>query len=248
MATFLLLSSLATTAQTANVFMVPPASNTLQQGFIRFTNPNQTPVDVIVTGIDDEGNRGATDITFSIPARASQQMNSNDIEFGNGAKGLTGFFGSGVGNWRLAVSSTQSIGVTAYVRTVEGFMTKIGGIVPNIGSTSHVVPMFNPASNLNQVSKLRLVNTSTSTNNITIVGIDDNGTTSATNATLTLAPEASIIISAQEIENGSAVVQGGIGDGVGKWQLFVTTSQTAAVMNLLEAPGGYISNLSKAGN
>lgn len=41
-------------------------------------------------------------------------------------------------------------------------------------------------------------------------------------------------------------VSGGIGDGAGKWRLEVVADQSITVMSLLEAPGGYISNLSSS--
>jgi hypothetical protein len=243
-----LLSTVKSYAETYQIHFVPPANNALQEGFLRFTNPSLDPVDVTLTGYDDLGNEGQNTITFSIPGLGSQQMNSKDIENGNENKGLTGFFGSGVDNWRINAVSTDDIGVSAYLRTTNGFMTKIGDTVPSANGTSHIVPMFNPGSNTNQVSKLRLVNETGLQNTFSIIGIDDSGALGTSTGSITLAANNSIIISSQDIENGTGPLDSGIGDGVGKWQLFITSTQQGRVLSLLEAPGGYISNLSKSGN
>ncbi len=238
----------AVLAKVQNIYLVPPASNDVQQGFIRFTNLNAQSVDVEIQGIDDAGSFSDT-ITFSIPPLGSQQMNSDDIEFGNTNKGLSGQFGSGSGNWRLLVAATDEIEISNFFRTTAGFLNKIDATVPSQNGLIHVVPTFNPASNVNQVSQLRLVNESSITNNFVIQGIDDNGVTSATTATLSLGPNQSTIITSQDIENGGgdSEVSGGIGDGAGKWQLVVSSSSRATLMSLLAAPAGYMSNLSDFG-
>jgi hypothetical protein len=232
-----------------DIYFVTPASNTTQQAFIRFTNTSTSlTADVTLEGIDDEGNRGQSTITFSVSPLETIGINSEDLEYGNESKGLTGFFNSGVGNWRVIASSTEEIVTTSYLRTSEGFTTIMGGVVPNSNGINHVIQTFNPASNINQVSKLRIVNTSTNTNTISIAGIDDDGNAGTGTATITLGPEESTIITSQDIENGLNEVSGGIGDGARKWQLVITSSETAVIMNLLEATGGYISNLSRTGN
>jgi len=243
----LMSSSLSLQAEEYLISFVPSSTNQLQQGFLRFTNPNLNAVQVTISGIDDMGNPGQSTLTFEVASLASQQLNSDDIEFGNGSKGITGFLGVGIGNWRLDVTTSGDLGVSSYLRTNEGFMTKIGDIVPNTNQTSHIIPMFNPGSNVNQVSILRVVNLSNSTNDINILGIDDNGDVSSS-ATISIAGNESVMLTAKDIENGTNGLSGAIGDGKGKWQLFVTSSEPAAVMSLLQAPGGYISNLSKPGS
>lgn len=233
-------------AESYSIFFVPSSTNELQQGFMRFTNPNLEPVTVDIIGIDDAGNEGQTQLSFVVESLASQQLNSDDIEFGNDKKGLSGYLGVGEKNWRLQVTTSDEMSVSSYLRTVEGFMTKIGDIVPNTNQLSHVVPMFNPGSNTNQVSILRINNLSSQQNDITILGIDDNGDLS-TSASISIVGNNSIMLTAQDLESGANGLSNGIGDGVGKWQLFVSSSEPAAVLSLLQAPGGYISNLSKPG-
>ncbi|WP_338516508.1 hypothetical protein [Alteromonas gracilis] len=234
-------------AEEYSIYFVPSSTNDLQQGFLRFTNPNFSTVSVSIVGIDDAGNPGQTTLSFEVGSLASQQFNSDDLEFGNGSKGLTGFLGIASDNWTLQVTTSGELGVSSYIRTSEGFMTKIGDLVPNTNQTSHIVPMFNPASNVNQVSILRVVNISSDSNDVSILGIDDNGDVTSS-ASITLAGNEAVMLTAQDIENGTNGLSNGIGDGAGKWQLFVTSSEPAAVMSFLQAPGGYLSNLSKSGD
>jgi hypothetical protein len=237
-------------ALTQNLNFVPPASNDLQQGFVRLQNNNSDAVTVTVVGIDDAGNIGDSNLTLTIPARASKNFNSSDIENGNISKGLTGAFGDGVGNWRLQVTTQQRIKVSAYIRTPEGFLTQVDATVGEVYGKIHNVPIFNPGKNLNQVSKLRLINTANINNTFLIGGVDDNGSSSSSSVTLTLPPFNSIEITAQDLENGNVEkgLTGAMGTGAGKWSLDIFSGYTSIVMNFLEAPGGYLSNLSTIGN
>src|SRR3546814_10505182 len=66
--------------------MVPPASNTQQQGFVRLINRENRPGAVTVWGLDSSGNRSPGVITLTLNPYESRQFNSQDIEFGNTAK------------------------------------------------------------------------------------------------------------------------------------------------------------------
>lgn len=233
-------------ALTQSINFLPPASNQVQEGFVRLQNSNSVAVAVSILGIDDLGNTGASSITLEIPAGASVHFNSSDVENGNTSKGLTGAFGNGSGNWRLLVSTNLEIKVSAYIRTTEGFLTQVDAITNELYGTIHTAPIFNPASNTDQVSKLRVVNSSNASNNFTISGKDDNGNSGSGTVTFTLAAYNSIEITAQDLENGNTEkgLTGAIGDGKGKWSLNINSSYPAIVMNFLEAPGGYLSNLS----
>ena len=85
------------------VYHVNPAGNTTAQSFVRVINPSTTAGMVTVTGYDDAGN-SAGPVTFNLDGRESKQFNSEDLENGAVAKGLTGSFGDGVGKWRLEVT------------------------------------------------------------------------------------------------------------------------------------------------
>ncbi len=86
------------------VFTFNPAGNTLAQSFLRVSNWGTTGGLVTIEGYDDGGNPGDSNITFILPAGETLQLNSNDLESGNAAKGLSGAFGDGLGRWRMVLT------------------------------------------------------------------------------------------------------------------------------------------------
>ncbi len=231
-----------------SVDLVPAASNDLQQGFVRLRNQKVGVVNGYIYGHDDAGNEGDQVIHFSLGPFASKQLNSNDFEYGNEGKDLRGAFGTGNGAWRIKVYSDAEIEVSGYIRTPDGFLTQVDAVTQSEYGRVHNIPIFNPGSNYNQVSKLRLINLSSNTNTFTIEGVDDKGASSVSAATIDVPGQQSITLSAQDLEYGNASIglKGSIGDGKGKWHLEVVSQRASRVMNLLEAPGGYLSNLSKS--
>ena len=165
------------------------------------------------------------------------------MELGNEGKGLTGSTGSGTGDWRLVLSSKTDIDVLSYIRTPDGFLTSMHDIVPSMGS-EYEVAIFNPGSNSNQVSGLRLVNPGSKDADVTITGVDDAGASPGTAVTLTLPAGASRTVSAAELENGGDGLKGALGDGAGKWRLRVASATPLLVMSLLSSPTGHLTNLS----
>ena len=136
-----------------------------RQGFVRLVNRSDRPGTVSIEAIDDAGaSAGTIDLALS-PGQAVH-FNSNDLENGNAAKGIVAGVGAGQGDWRLrlaADSADLDLNVLSYVRTGRGFLTGMHDLVPPQaahGDFGHryVVPIFNPASNRRQVSKLRLFN------------------------------------------------------------------------------------------
>ena len=87
--------------------------------------------------------------------------------------------GSGPGRWRLDLATTLDVTVLSRARTPDGFLTAMHDTAPEMpsGPTGHRyrVPIFNPGSNDDQVSRLRLVDPGTQTTVVTISGIDDHG-------------------------------------------------------------------------
>ncbi|APD87598.1 hypothetical protein BM527_16685 [Alteromonas sp. Mex14] len=235
-----------TCASSYHIGFVPPADNSEQQGFLRFINTSADRQQVVLSGLDDSGQAGVTTILFSLLPGESKQMNSDDLEFGNQEKGLTGYFGDGTGSWRITVQA-EEVKTSAYIRTSEGFLTQVDAFVPNAFGKEHEIPMFNPSSNSNQVSKLRIINNSDVKNVFEITGTDNKGRAPGGVLSFTLEPREAIEISSSDIEKGNPNLGliGSIGDGVGKWLLKVQSTQPSMVLNLLEAPGGYLSNLSQ---
>ena len=225
--------------------LFPSASDARgRQGFLRVVNRSATAGDVTVTPFDDSGAVYEM-LTLKLDAGETAHFNSSDLEQGSAAKGLEGSTGSGVGDWRLALTSALDIDVLTYIRTNEGFLTSMHDVVPVLGGV-HRVPIFNPASNRDQVSGLRLVNPGTEDAAVTIEGIDDAGASPGGAVRLTVPASGSRTVRAAALEFGGEGLRGALGDGVGKWRLSVESDRPIVVMSLLSSPTGHLTNLSTA--
>jgi archaellum component FlaF (FlaF/FlaG flagellin family) len=227
------------------LWMVPPASNAQQQGFVRLLNLENRASEVMVWGLDSKGHRSAGTITLTLAPHEARQFNSQDLEAGNTAKGLIGSIGSGDGNWTVVIRTDLDIEPLAYIRTPDGFLTAMHDRVNGDG-IDWLVPIFNPADNPNQVSRLRVVNTNAQPVGIQIVGRDDSGQLGQSAVSVTLAPLASLEMSSVDLENGNAALglAGTLGNGVGKWQLTLAATAPVTVQSLLFDPLGKLTNLS----
>ena len=74
---------------------------------------------------------------------------------------------------------------------------------------------------------------------------DDAGESPGEGVDVTIPSGASLTLTAQELESGEGL-QGGLGDGSGKWRLSVESDVPIMVMSLLESPTGHLTNLSTA--
>ena len=220
-----------------------PPPNPARQSFARVINHSRGSGEVSIHAVDDSGRRFGP-VTLSIAGRHALHFNSGDLENGNRAKGLSGSIGAGEGDWRLEFDADFDIEALAYVRTDDGFLTSMNTVAPKIDDRLEVV-FFNPASNDNQVSRLRLINPAPEPAAITITGMDDAGAAPPQgDITLTLPAGAATSITAQQLEAGADHFTGRFGDGEGKWQLFIEADQDVQAMSLLESPDGHITNLS----
>ena len=225
--------------------LFPSASDPLgRQGFVRVVNRSTEAGAVRIAAYDDS-DFDYEDVTLSIAAGATVHFNSNDLELGNAAKGLSGSTGAGVGDWRLVLSSELDILVLTYIRTTDGFLTSMHDVAPSLEGV-HRVAIFNPGSNPNQVSGLRLVNPGLEDAEVTITGIDDAGASPGTTVVVTIPAGASRTILAAELESGGNGLSGSLGNGVGKWRLQVESDEPIVVMSLLSSPTGHLTNLSTA--
>ncbi len=227
------------------VWFVPLANDVAHQGFLRVSNPQSQPVTASFWGIDEEGVRSSGTIVATLPASGSLQFNSIDLASGNEAKGLSGRLGEGFGSWTLVTRSSATLEPTAYIRTPDGFLTSMHDRVAGDG-VDWWVPMFNPASNPNQVSHLRLVNTESNPVSVLIEGIDDTGQPGTGSVAITLPSLSALDLSASDIELGNVEkgLAGHLGQGNGKWQLHLSATGRIVAQSQLLVPNGNITNLS----
>ena len=211
-----------------------------RQGFARVINRDSNEVDVRIVAYDDSGS-GYPD-SLTVPGGAAVQFNSDDLEMGNPDKGLQGV-GGGMGDWRLELESDAELDVLGYIRHEDGFLTSMHDVAAKTADHRYDVPTFNPGSNPNQVSRLLLANSSPEDVSVTITGVDDRGVTYG-EVGLEVLAERTVMVSAQDLENGSERTTGRLGDGSGKWRLTVVSDQPMWVMSLLESRTGHLTNLS----
>ena len=226
-----------------NTYRVPlflAAGGARQQGFVRIVNHSSVSGTVHLTAIDDAGQPFGP-FVLELDGKETRHFNSEDLETGNALNGIEGI-GSGTGDWRFEISSGLDLEVLAYVRTADGFLTSMHDTARQPG-VRHLVPIFNPASNTRQVSSLRLTNRGDGEADVTIVGVDDAGSETP-GLRFRLAAAASHTFTAQELEAGDPALDGALGDGEGKWRLYVSTNQPMDVMHLLASPTGHLANLS----
>jgi hypothetical protein len=230
----------------ANLYTVNPGSNVNQQSFIRLVNSMTTATAVEIYAIDDSGQASRKGpVELELAANESLQFTAQDLELGNPTKGLTNKLCDGQGKWRLLFRSENDIEVMGFVRTKDGFLTGLNTTVPRVGS--RYFPYFvNPASNTNQQSFLRVINTSSAESGISITAIDDEGMPASGTVTMTLEPNEARQFTAVDLESGNADkgLTGSLGDGAGKWQLNIFSSFDLAVMSMIRTKDGFLTNLS----
>ena len=88
---------------TMEIFTINPGSNTTQRSFVRLTNRGGTDGYVSLEGIDNAGDRGASQVRVWVPAGASVQLDAKDLE--DGTNGAIGAWGTGTGKWRAVVTA-----------------------------------------------------------------------------------------------------------------------------------------------
>ena len=214
-----------------------------RQGFVRVVNRSAVGGEVLIDAVDDAGERFGP-LRLAVGAGEAAHFNSDDLEAGNAAKGLSGGVGPPTaGLWRLALSSTLDIEVLSYVRTPDGFLTSVHDTLPRevIDITNGYLhaAVFNPGSNSAQRSSLRLLNPSGEYWLMSVWGLDDRGRQGRVDG-LAVPAGAAATVSADELEAR------GLGDGAGKWQLFVNASWPVEAASLLTSPSGHLTNLSTA--
>ena len=228
------------------VYFANPASETIRSSLLRIINTSDQIAQVSIAGTDDNGNAApGAEVTFTLGANAAKQVTARDLEEGNAAMDLTGALGDGVGRWRFAISADTAIKVMSLIRTPDGFLTNLSRTVPASTGISDVF-VFNPGSNTEKRSSLRLVNDSREPGNVTITGIDDSGTPGEA-VTFSIAANAATSVTAQDLEDGNSDLglDSALGDGTGKWRLSISSDIDLKVLSLLDTPAGFLTNLSR---
>lgn len=223
---------------------VPPARDLARHGFMRFSNLEGRPGLVEISAIDATGRSSAGTVLLPLEAFESKHITAQDLETGNPARGMSGSLGRGSGDWVLTYRSDVAVESMAFLRTFDGFLTSIHDRVDGDG-VDWYTSMFNPAENVTLASTLRLVNTSLETVEVIIEGIDDAGQAGESPVVLAIAPLSTRELNSVELEAGTAPgTTGRLGDGVGKWQLRVSSTGRITVQSLLRGANHRLTNMS----
>ena len=273
--------------------LVPAGTSSEPQGMLRILNDSAESGTVEIYAIDDSGVRSGP-ATFTLNASAAAEFTATDLQSGSDTLGLTGGIGTDVGDARLEIETDLDIVPLAFVRASDGTLGEMhpmvrGGAADDSDEETgqsdgtngesgesadesirytYDVPIFNPASEATQVSRLRLINPGDSAAAVTINGRDDGGAAATGgDVTLTLAAGGARTLTAQQLEAGDNSDMGGgtdmggtdmggddMVDGAitgqlgapnsGKWRLTVSSDQPLQVVNIVAATAGYWNNLS----
>ena len=234
----------APVTRTFTVPLLTQSTATGSVGHVRIVNRAMTAGTVSIVAFDDSGLRHGP-VTLDVGAGETVHFDAGDLEEGDTETGFRTGTGAGTGAWRLELSSTLDIEVLSYAHTQDGLVSGMQDVVRQ-GGSGYRVALFNPASTLGQVSRLRLINPGAVAAAVTVEGIDDTGASPGGAVRLTLAAGASRLVTADELETGDGDgLSGSLGDGSGRWRLVVTADRPIVVMNLLaSSSSGAMSNLS----
>jgi hypothetical protein len=106
--------------------------------------------------------------------------------------------------------------------TVDAGIAQSGALMPlQYNGSVAFVPTFNPAGNTVQQSFLRVINPSTVSGKVTIVGTDDSGHVSGP-VTFNLPAGQAMQLNGDLLTNGGPSITGSLGTSTGKWRLDVT--------------------------
>ena len=229
-----------------HVPLFPAAGNEYdRQGFVRIINRDDDSGDVHIRAVDDSGHK-PDEVTLTMEPRQTRHFNSDDLTDNADRKLSNGVGAPMQGDWRLEIASSLRLDVLAYIRHEDGFLTSMTDAAPS-DDPRHRVAVFNPGSNPNQVSHLRLINPGDEDAQVNIVGIDDGAESPGETVGVTVDAGQSLTLSAEVLEDVSSDFAGKLGDGFGKWQLNIVASKPIIVMSLMETTGtNQLTNLSTA--
>ena len=227
--------------ETHTVPYVPSASSEGHAGVVRIESRSEVSGQVRVVAVDDAGQRMEAGL-LNLGAKAAVEFEIDALESGDASLGLAGT-GPGEGDWRLELTTELDIEARAYARS-EGFLTALHDAALLAGEVE--LPLFHPGGAARPRGVLRLANAGAERATVAVRGVDDAGRAGGA-VTVELAAWEARGYAASELESGVAAgLSGSLGDGAGKWRLFLEAERGSAyATNLLldgsvlsSAPGG----------
>ncbi len=213
------------------------------ESLLRLSNQAEVSNDIELSVTDDLGNRQNALLSVTIPAQQTVTLGSADFATGTDLGSLQDGLDEGMSRWRIDAVGSQPFDAMSVFQSRDGLLSNMSDYL-NIEQGPEQLLMMNPGSNGNQRSLLRLINENTEAASVDIVGIDDTGAQSAA-VSLTIPSMQAVELTSQQLEAGSetAVMQGALGDGQGKWRLLLEADRAVRLQHLLQSPSGYTANL-----
>lgn len=226
---------------------------TSPQGFYSFENAEDYAQTATILLVGDSGRllRG-TDI--SVPGGRLTHINGQDLLKGNPARRVTVTVVAeprkGEAAWAL-VTTPANMWVRAYVRTPGGFVSGMSDTletyISGTGLAIEHATFFNPGSNQGIVSVLRILNSATRPRTAVIDGKDAHNNWSPS-VTCRIEGGQALMLTARELEEGPDECSGRLGNGTGKWRLFVSPDDPDdtwfSSMSQLWGASGIVTNVS----
>ena len=230
--------------------LVSPGTSGGPQGVLRILNGTTESGAVEIYAIDDAGMRSGP-VTFTLNASAAVEFTAASLrDCSSTQQGFTGCIDPQVGDARLVLDTDLDIVPLAFVRAADGTLSAMHDTVRGeagwaSGGYTYEVPVFNPSTDMTQVSRLRLINPGDAMAEISIRARDDNGAeATGGGVTLTLPGGGARTLTAQQLEAGDTGLTGELGAGIGKWRLTVSSNWPLEVVNIVASSTGYWNNLS----
>ena len=231
-----------------------------QQGFVRVSSTGEAG-EVEIHAWDDTGMYAPNVAKLMLPAGATIPFNSlhleqgrKELDEGREGEGPWPGIGTGTGDWHLQLRGDIDFRVGVYQRTDDGFLTAMGSSLlayrPEVLGLEtegcvFEANIFNPGSNRQQQSSLRLINYDLVAAAVEIIGIDAQGSRRGP-VSFAIPPGEVRTLTSQQLEEGDDQLTGSFGDGEGKWRLYVVSEHPLTVMNLLESETRHLTNLGPA--
>ena len=218
---------------------VPSASSEGHAGLVRIESRSEMSGEVHVAAVDDAGRRMEAG-ALTLGSRSAVEFEASALESGDASLGLAGT-GPGEGDWRLELSTELDVEARAYARS-EGFVTALHDSI--LVSDEVELSFFNPGSEMDRRSVLRLANAGEEPARVTVLGVDDAGS-SGGSVTVELGAWEARTYTATELESGVAEgLSGSLGDGEGRWRLRLSAETGSAyATNLLLDGSGVLSSV-----
>lgn len=99
------------------------SAETAQASRLRLINPGDAAAAVTIEGRDDSGTAATGMVGLTLAAGVAQTLTAQQLEAGD--TGLTGQLGTGLGKWRLSVTSDQRLHVVSVVSSTSGYMNNL---------------------------------------------------------------------------------------------------------------------------